>query len=414
MIRAIWRYLMGYIIVELKGNALERLLNKINNAGIILWDIKRINKGVRFKMRAKEYHHLRILVRYRKCTVRIYKKKGLPFIKFRTFRRKAMVVGVILFFILFQTLTSFLWFIEIEGYKRIKRSEIEEVIRETGIKQGIFLDKVDLAALEQNIKTKLHRVSWVDASLDGTRLQVKIVEKQLIDKSGITDIIASEPGVITQLMVFKGKSLVEEGETVKKGQLLIKAASKYQAYAETDWEGNLPPYLTKENNDKVEAAKGIIKAKVWYEGYGEAPLKIAEERLTGKKEKSIKFKIGSKKFHISGPRQVDYQHYKTKKETKSLSLWRNLPLPIEIIKVEYQQTAIYQEERSWDAAKFLAKERAMENILNSLSSNAIITQSKEFIIDDKKKEDNIVRVKVLVEVEKDIAKPVSRKMKEEK
>ncbi|AZR73157.1 sporulation protein YqfD [Anoxybacter fermentans] len=412
MIKAIWRYIKGYVVVELKGNALERLLNKMSNFGIELWDIRRITHGFRFKMNAGDYYRLRPLIRYRKCTARIYKKKGLPFIKFRIGRRKAMIIGILFFFILLKAFSSFLWFIEIEGNKRVTTEEIKKLILKSGIRRGMLLNHVNLSRLERTILIDLKEISWVDASLQGTKLQIKIVEKKLIKKESLTDIIAARSGVITQLIVLHGKPVVKEGDTVKAGQLLIKAANRYETFAEPDYEGNLPPYLPPAD-EEPESARGIVKARVWYEGYGEAPITVVEEWPTGKREKIVQLKIGSKIFHLSGPRKINYQHYQVEKRVKSFSLWRNMTLPIEIIKEEYIETVIYKEKRTRDTAIFLAKDEALRSILNSLSSDAIIIQSKSFIIDDGKKENNIVRVKVLLEVEEDIAKPLSREVKEE-
>ncbi len=418
MIKRIWYYIWGYIIVELKGNALERLFNKMSSNGIELWDIRRIKYGFRFKMKARDYYRLRSLIRYRKCSVRIYKKKGLPFITYRTSRRKAFFIGLMVFFMLLKIISSMVWFIEIEGNEKISLDQLEAIILNSGIHRGKWINDLDLKSLEKTILKELHQISWVDASMKGTRLTVKIVEKTLFDKIELTDVIAGRPGIITQMIVLKGKSMVKEGETVQKGQLLIKATNRYEAYANPDYDGNLPPYLPPAD-EEIEPAQGIVKARVWYEGYGEAELILTKEYPTKKSEGLIEIKIGSKIFHLSGPRQINYEHYIVEKEVKSLSLWRKITLPIEIIKRVYRETVIYREERSVETASFLAKDQALKSILNSLRSDAIIIQANYFIIDDGEKDNNIIRAKVLLEVEEDISyvypcAPLANKMKEEK
>lgn len=412
MIQVILNFIWGYLVVELKGNALERLLNRFSSAGIRLWDIQRVKQGFRFKMMARDFRRLRPLIRYRKCKVRIAAKQGLPFILYRSIHRKALFAGMVLFFILLKLLSSFLWFVQIEGLDQIPRSEIQRYLDAKGIRPGIFLHRVDLTGLERMILVNHPGVAWVDARLSGTQLKVTVVEKTLPVEIPLTDIIASRPAVVTQLIVFKGKAAVKEGDTVKTGQLLIRASNKFEAFATPDPEGNLPPYLPPAD-EPVESADGVVRGRVWYEGYGEAPLFVTEERPTGQEVRAVKIKIGPQLFHYSGPRTIPYEQYRVEKEVKSVRLWRNLTLPIEIITEEYQETVTHRESTTLETATFLAKEQATRAILNSLAPNAIIIQTASFFIEDGDSEDNIVRVKVRIEVEENIARPLPKEMKEE-
>ncbi len=407
MIEQLLRCFKGYILVELQGNALERLLNRLSNLDISLWDIKRIKNGFRFKMLARDYHRLRPLIKYRKCTVRIVKKYGWPFIHYRAQRRRAFLVGVLAFLIILKTVSLFLWKIEIVGNEFIPISEIEQLIYNSGIQRGMFLKKLNLLELEHYIVVENNEISWVNATLQGTKLKIEIVEKDLIDETDLTDVIASKSGVIIDMIVMKGKPLVKKGDTVSAGQVLIKAANKYEVYAEPDFEGNLPPYLPPAD-EEPEPALGIVHARVWYEGYGEAECTVTQELYTGQRERILKLKIGPQIIQISGPKIIAFEHYKVEKDVKSISLWRNITLPIEIIKEDYLETAIYSERRSRDTAVFLAQEQALSSVLNSMASGAIIIQAKYYIIEDGMMENNIVRVKVILEVEENIALPLAR------
>lgn len=407
MIQAIWKYIWGYVIVELRGNALERLLNRISALGIELWDIQRVKQGFRFKMQAKDFYRLRPLVRYRKCTARIYRKRGVPFILYRTWNRKAFLFGIIVCVIVLKLLSSFLWFIDICNTENIPASELQVFVDQMGIHRGMLLKKVDLLGLEQLIRAEHLEVAWVDAKLEGTRLTIKVVEKVLIDETDIVDLVAEKPGVIRELIVFTGRALVKEGDTVNSGDVLIKAATKFETFADPDFEGNLPPYLPPPDGEIIPAA-GIVKGHVWYEGYGEAERVVVREQLTGREERAVKIKIGSKLFHYSGERTIPYEQYRVEKEVKSIPLWRNLHLPIEIINEDYLETVIYREPRSLETAYFLAKEQATNAILKSLTSDAIIIRATDFRIDDGDEKNNIVRVKVVMVVEEEIAHPLPR------
>lgn len=407
MVKWIWRFLRGYLIVELKGNSLERILNKLNKSGIILWDIRRIKHGFRFKMLAKEYKRLRLLIRYRKCTTKIIKKIGWPFFIYRSGRRKVLFVGIFIILLILKTLSLFLWGIALDGNQEISSEKIYNLFHEQGIKRGMLLKDIDLKKLEHVIMIENPTISWVSVSLEGTKLYVQVVEKQLIAETDLTDVIAKKAGVVTEMIVLQGKPTVEEGETVKKGQVLIAAANKHETFAQPDFEGNLPPYLPPAD-EAPTPARGIVKARVWYEGYGEAQCVLTRETLTGNQERALKVKIGSKTFHFAGSRSIPFVDYQIEKNVKRISLWRNLTLPIEIIKEDYLERAVYSERRTRETAIFLAKERALKSILNSLARDAIISQSQYFIISDGLEESNLIRVKVVLEVIEDISQAIIR------
>jgi len=41
MLTGLWNSLAGYVIIELEGKALERLLNRLVHSGIEIWHIRR-------------------------------------------------------------------------------------------------------------------------------------------------------------------------------------------------------------------------------------------------------------------------------------------------------------------------------------------------------------------------------------
>lgn len=407
MINWIWRYLKGYLIVEIKGNALERVFNRLNKIGIIMWDMRRIKHGFRFKMLATDYKRLPPLLRYRRCTTRIKKKIGWPFLIYRGRRRMTLFIGILLILLILRTLSLFLWTIQLEGNQQIPKERIANLFTELRIKRGMFLKDIDLDQLEHLIILRNPEISWVSASLEGTKLRVEIVEKKLIAETDLTDVIAKKAGVITQMIVLQGKPEVQEGDTVKAGQVLITAANKYETFAQPDFQGDLPPYLPPADEAALPA-RGMVRAKVWYEGYGEAECLFTQEMFTGNHQRALKIRIGSKIFHFSGTRQVEFLDYRIERNVKSISLWRNLTLPIEIIKEDYLETAVYSERRTRETAIFLAKERAVKSILNSLAQDAIISRSEYFIITDGLQEDNLIRVKVVLEVVEDISQSLVR------
>lgn len=81
MIKKIRDFCMGRLLIEIRGNALARFINQINEMGIKIWNIRRIKYDYYLAVIYKrDFNKLRPLLRKRKCKVKIIKKNGLPFI----------------------------------------------------------------------------------------------------------------------------------------------------------------------------------------------------------------------------------------------------------------------------------------------------------------------------------------------
>lgn len=377
MIKKIFRVFQGYLKIKITGNALARFINQINDMGIIIWDLERISYDhYKACIYINDFNKLRSLLRKRKCQVSIIAKKGFPFFLRKVRKRIFLLMGVVLFLLIFYFGSSFLLFFETNGLDKIDKQEIIDVLRNQGIKRGILKKDIDLASLEQVLLEKLPAISWVNLKWQGTQLFIDIVEKRIVTPPEYGEIAASKDGVITKLIVLKGQSAVSEGDTVVKGQTLI-----------------VP------SNDE-ENVRGIVKANVWYEAVGEAFLLKEQILTTGRVKTFWGVKIGSWLGWLS---EIDtpYQQYKRKRETKRLFIWRNIALPIELIKEEHIEINLMKEKRSSPLALFYAKEEALTKILKSLADDSLIV---DLIYKDNKVEDkNQISVRLLMKVEENIA-----------
>ena len=73
-------FFRGYLIIAIKGNALERFINQLINTGIYINKVNRIRKDYyKAEIRIKDFKKIRKIVRKRMCSVSILEKKGLPF-----------------------------------------------------------------------------------------------------------------------------------------------------------------------------------------------------------------------------------------------------------------------------------------------------------------------------------------------
>ncbi|MFW6305811.1 MAG: sporulation protein YqfD [Bacillota bacterium] len=379
MVKNIFRYWMGYLEVEITGNALARFINQMNDVDINIWNLKRIRHDYyRACIYKSDFNKLRAILRKRKCHVKILNKYGFPFLLLKVRRRFFLLIGIIIFLAIFYFGSSFLWFYKFEGLDNISADEIKMILEEEGISRGILKKEVDTDFIENIIKQKINRIAWINVEWHGTQLYFDIVEKKLYDKSSGGNIISTRDGVITELIVLKGQAAVREGDTVNKGQVLIVS------------------------NNGNETARGIVKANVWYDAYGEGILYKERILSTGRLRTYWGFRIGSYSFWLSNINSP-FREYKRRLEIKKIRLWRNIIFPLELLKEEHYEIVLLKEKKNEQLALHSARQDAMRKILKMLGDNTVIEEVLIKKIDTGN--DQKVRIRLLMRTEERITAP---------
>jgi similar to stage IV sporulation protein len=391
-------YLNGVVRVKICGPVPEKFINLCLARGIFLWSITKHNDDVLADIRLPDFFRIRPLVRKSLSRIEVVGYRGFPFALKRLKRRKMLVVGAVVFFVLLHVLTSYIWFVDVTGQNRFSGDQIKMIARASGLKPGAAKDRVDVRGIENQILLQAPQIAWVGVSLTGTRAVIEVVEKTLPkqeDKSP-ADIVAAKAGIITEIIAIAGQAAVKQGDTVKKGDLLIKgmlASLPVQPQAP----GQPPPAV---EPPKLLRANGIIKARVWYEGYGEASLVQVDWERTGRQTVGISLRIKEHQFTLKPVPAQPYEHFQTEVIHKKLLDWRNSDFAVEsTIDVVYEVVAKSQE-ISWEEARDLAKGKALQTVQELIPENAqVLARGIETL---KGAEPGLVRVKVSVETSEDI------------
>ena len=67
----IWNSIAGYVIIDIEGAYLERLINSITKSGIEIWDISRRRGSIRLSVSIGGFYSLRLILRQYPCRIRI-------------------------------------------------------------------------------------------------------------------------------------------------------------------------------------------------------------------------------------------------------------------------------------------------------------------------------------------------------
>ncbi|MEW6771070.1 MAG: sporulation protein YqfD [Bacillota bacterium] len=387
-------YLRGYVAIIVEGKSLERFINMAVRRGIKFWDVTYLGRErILLRVRWDAVRALRHIARRTASRFRIQGKAGLPFVFGRARRRKALYGGALFFLAALYFLSLFVWVVEVSGTKRTEATAIRRVAAEAGLEPGTLRWRIKEKEVEQVIKERFPAVAWVEVEIKGSRALVRIAEKKLPDAIPRTPahVVARRAGLVEEVLVLEGQPVVKEGDTVLPGQVLISG----EIISEAEGEGEVAP-----GPPRYTRAKGIVRARVWYQGYGEVLLRERGER-PGRVARALILKAGGREVRLYGPGSPPYSRCRVRVTTKKPLQWRNFGLPIEIISREFTELVPYEIRRSRAEARRLAEQRARRMVHSSLpDEKRLLRESVEEVRAAEPEE--TVRVRLEVEVLEDI------------
>ena len=398
-----WSYIVGYVTLLVEGDSLEKLVNMAVGRGIYLWDIVWLDRRrIQLKVRISGIRALRHIARRSRSRFHIQNREGLPFTAAQLRRRQMLVLGAAACLLGLYLMSSFIWFVEIEGSKKVPKAEILKSAEIAGLQMGTYKSKVNTDQISRLILTDLPQLSWVGVEVTGTKAIIRVAEKTIKPPrdNAPAHIIATKSGLIKELLVLTGMPVIQEGDTVNAGEILISGIVE-------------PPVKEPEENpDQVEQqpleppqtryvrAQGIVRARVWYEGYGESAIVTAGSSKTGRQLRTISMKIMDKEIILKGERKTPFKTFERVRTVKRMPYWRNIRIPVEIITTVNYETRDFRENLGYRKALTAATDTARSQVRKQLPKEAKVLNetSEEIATNDK----NLVRVKILTETLEDI------------
>lgn len=278
------RYIHGYLQIVIQGEETERFLNLCSAGGVTLWNIRQEPEGQTAYMSIADFKTLRPAARKTKTKVRILKRYGLPFFFQRNRKRKAFFLGIFLFCFLIYLLSLRIWNIHVEGNTAYSTQTILTFLEENEIYHGISKKDVNCSGIAAMLRRQFPDITWVSARIEGTRLILEMKEnlenrdqEDTVEDEKPCDIVAPKAGKIVSIITRAGVPQVTQGQTFKKGDILVSGAIeiKNDAQEVTGYE-----YV---------AADADIYADTTYSYYDEFPLNYKERVYTGENSRNFFF-----------------------------------------------------------------------------------------------------------------------------
>ncbi len=323
MFKKILIWLKGYLILSVSGNSCDRFINLCIKNNLNLWGICDCEDRKTFNISRKSFKELDQYIKKTDVSLDIVNKKGLPHMFYKYKRRKLFVLGLILFFVLIYSFSFFIWDINIDGEDIYTDEQIIKDLKEHNIKTGTLKSRIDCSEIEKMLREDYEDIAWISCELKGTRLNICINETVLPQdiKENVKpcNIIAVKDGIITDIYVESGTKVMNKGDEVKKGDILITGAiNLYNDYDELIETSYVP-------------ANGDIYAIISYNYEDKFELSHYEKKYTGKSKKFYGLCLAGNVIEPYKPKK-NYSNYDITENDIKIKLGEAFYLPVSLKK----------------------------------------------------------------------------------
>ena len=367
MLKLLWYYLKGYVIIEVRGLTVERFLNMTAHKGIPIWNIRFLRGSVTLNVSIENFRKLKDIARKTNCKYKIVGRYGAPFFFHRYRRRKVLFLGIPLFLVSLYFLTSFIWAVDIIGYERIPHEEIMQALESQGLSLGTFKHTIQKLTIEEDMLNMFDQMSFINISISGTRAIVSIAENippvPIVDRYTPTSLVADRSAIVQNVYVNAGEAMVISGDIVAPGDILISGV------------------IIDEMDENVEGAvyyvhaSGIVNAYVYYNLNFIVHNTYTVPYFTGRSRS--RFAVNLLGRNINFPRiRRNFENYDTITSRAMLNFGENYPLPFILITQNHREYTPHTLTRDEESMQYLAQTRITQAIINYFPFEADIIEKQ--------------------------------------
>ena len=293
----ILRWFLGWSEFKIEGNINDFLSNFKTN----VWSVRKRGKFILARCMTRDYFVLsEKSLEFGSVLTKIRDFGFLNFLKKYKFRF-GLFIGILFFFIVIFISNLFIWDIEIFGNAIVTDEQIFKVCDENGLHFGSSVFSVNEQDIEHKIKEKYPEISWISLNRIAGKYIIEVSESkkkpEIVEWEGPSNVIATYDGEILYVEAYSGNPIVNVGDFVKKGQVLVSCIQELKgadnlAYSHAD-----AKIIAKVNRyNKIEIKKdSVIDQKTG--------VQVTENRLVlfGIK---IPIKINKKRKNVVKTREV--------------------------------------------------------------------------------------------------------------
>ncbi len=205
------------------GKKPQNFINALYNRNIKIYDLTVTPEELTCSIESRHFAAIQAL--YAHSNYKIDVLSAPKFSSVKSFFNNS--VGLLLALAVVITCTTLysarIWQYRIYGLHNVETNEIMQALNEMGVRKGAIKSSIDLKKLSSTLIESVDGVALASANIVGTTLVVTISER--IDNSALLNenapIVAKTSCIITKIVTTAGTALVQVGDKVAKGQMLI-------------------------------------------------------------------------------------------------------------------------------------------------------------------------------------------------
>ncbi len=366
--------------LRLRGLMSEKFIQRALQDGVALHNVRRVDpREVRFDATEQDAKRLMMLAETYKQDLTILGAHGLSRIKAKLLFRPSLPIAVLFALVLTWAVLSRLWLIQLPPEAP---ETLAAELASLGVRPGIPLTAIDTHRLEDALYARLGAYAFIGARVDGVRLKITTVkalpEPDLYDPVNARDLVAKEDAIILNIDALAGVAAVKPGDTVKRGQLLIRGEERVSG-----------------DQTRGVCALGAAVGRSWVTAHAEGSPHYTELVPTG----AVSLESELRLFDHTMPLLRGHR-FASEQEIVQILPVGGLFLPLVIRRTTHIETA--QVAKSIDVS-LLQHELSGAAMQNALANVPVGAEIVDKWTDYSMIEDDVIRARAVIEVRQNIA-----------
>jgi similar to stage IV sporulation protein len=288
VVRGFLARLAGVAEAELASGEPEELLTRCGEAGIPVWQVRRRDGcSLILCLWERDFPLLQTLAEENGAELRLLSLRGGSSGRARLRARRVLLAALLLAAGLLLSSSLFVWEVEVRGCEKLTEGRVLRALAECGVERGTYWPGVSPELVRSRMLTRVPDLAWMTVNFSGSRAVVLVQERQerpeIYREDSPAEIRASASGVIRRVTVLNGRCLVQPGDAVLAGELLISGEME----SLTD---PIPP----------QRAMGEVWAETWYELSAACPLDALKCGTKEEERGRLAVQIGKKRWILWG------------------------------------------------------------------------------------------------------------------
>lgn len=377
----------GRVTIEIWEIEAAEFIGACTQNDICLTNVNLTSKGFTVTVEANRARAILNIVRQKHARAKILQKEGAVFKLHKFKKRNGIFLGTAVVLAILQLMVSYIWNYDISGNDRYSDTEIIAILEQYGAKKGTPISDIDTNMISEKVLSDYNgKIAWMWLGVRGTVLEVRVkeMERTPLEYTDTADIIAADDGVVTEILVLEGEALVQKGDRVKKGDVLIRGV-EYD-----NWQKNEEGIYVPADEGRMIRARGSIKGLGEHVRYVAASLNEHYFTENGARKEYYRVCKNEKEILASN-------HPKTAAESvlwqKNLRLGREVwsvekvastPLALNVCSYTPEQAYVKCTERAESAVQFATEDiiASEMRLLDAKNAGVVLVENKLLVKED--------------------------------